>query len=176
MWDRIRESGLVLIAMAMALAAPGAAGAQSDLSDPEVAHVAVTANAIDVEMAELVPSRTDNAAVRAFARTMIRDHTAVNERAAALAGRLGVTPADNAVSQSLQADAAQARSELEGLRGGEFDRAYVAREVAYHQAVLEALDGLLIPTTENRELRTLLEEVRPVIAGHLEHARRLEEE
>jgi putative membrane protein len=102
---------------------------------------------------------------------MITDHTAVNEQAAALAGRLGVTPEDNAVSQSLLAGAADARKAVEHLQGAAFDHAYIDREVAYHQAVLDALDGLLIPTTTNAELKKLLVGVRPAIAAHLEHAK-----
>ena len=145
--------------------------AQEDLSDAEVAHVAVTANAIDAELAALVESRASDAEVREFARTMIRDHTAVNERAGALAGRLGVTPADNAVSRSLREGAEEAKRRLTVLRRSAFDRAYIDREVGYHQAVLDALDGLLIPTTSNGELRALLEEVRPAIAAHLAHAK-----
>jgi putative membrane protein len=84
-----------------------------------------------------------------------------------------VTPKDNAVSQSLTSGAASAKKTIEGLTGSDFDRAYLDREVAYHQAVLDALDGLLIPTTENAELRKLLTDVRPAIAAHLEHAKRI---
>ena len=144
-----------------------------DLTDPEVAHVAVTANSIDIEMAKLVPSHTRNAAVTKFATTMITDHSAVNGQAVALATKLGVTPKDNAVSQSLQSGAAQARSTLEPLHGAAFDRAYMDREVAYHQAVLDAIDKVLIPTTENAELRKLLVDVRPAIAMHLELAKQI---
>lgn len=144
-----------------------------DLSDPEVAHVAVTANTIDVELARFAQSRTENAWVKGFAASMIADHNAVNAQAAALAGRLGVTPQDNDVSKSLVTGAAQARTALEPLRGVAFDRAYVDREVAYHQAVLDALDGLLIPTTSNADLRKLLVDVRPAFAAHLEHAKQL---
>jgi putative membrane protein len=144
-----------------------------DLSDPEVAHVAVTANSIDVELARFAQSRTHNDAVREFAATMIRDHTAVNAQAATLAGRLGVTPSDNAVSQSLLSGAAEARAALEPLHGNAFDRTYMEREVAYHQAVLDALDGLLIPASSNADLRKLLVDVRPAIAAHLEHAKQI---
>lgn len=149
------------------------APASPTLTDPQIAHVAVTANSIDVETAHLVESRTTTPRVREFARTMITDHTAVNEQAAALAQRLGVTPEENAVSRSLQADAESARAELEGLSGEEFDRAYIEREVAYHQAVLDALDQTLIPGSTNEELRGLLQQVRPAIAAHLGHARSL---
>jgi putative membrane protein len=167
---------LLPLALSTALHAQASAPAPApapvpDLSDPEVAHVAVTANSIDVELARFAQTRTHNAEVRQFASTMITDHTAVNAQAAELAGRLGVTPADNAVSQSLVSGAAQARTGLEPLRGAAFDRAYIDREVAYHQAVLDALDGLLIPTSSNADLRQLLVDVRPAIAAHLDHAK-----
>ena len=143
------------------------------LTDPEIAHVAVTANAIDVEIAELALEHAQDEEVKAFAHTMIRDHTAVNEHAAALASRLGVKPEDNAVSRSLRDDADDALGKIDDLRGLSFDRSYVAREVAYHEAVLTALDGVLIPQADNAELKGLLEAVRPAIAAHLAHARAL---
>ncbi len=163
---------LIALAGSTALLAQNKAPAP-DLSDPEVAHVAVTANRIDVDLATFAQSRTANPEVRQFAATMITDHSAVIQQATALARRLGVTPKDNAVSQSLLAGANEARKNLESLRGAAFDRAYMDREVAYHQAVLDALDGLLIPTTENAELKKLLTDVRPVIATHLDHAKQL---
>ena len=145
-----------------------------DLSDPEVAHVAVTANTIDVNAGRYALTRTRNAEVRAFANTMITDHTAVNAQAAALAGRLHVTPADNAVSRSLVAGDSTSHRALQSLRGAAFDRAYIDREVGYHQAVLDAIDQVLVPTTENADLRKLLTDVRPAIAAHLAHARQLQ--
>ena len=152
---------------------PAAAPAAPDLSDPEVAHVAVTANAIDIELAKLALARTRAPAVRQFAQIMITDHSAVNGQAAALAGKLGVAPQDNAVSQSLQAGATQVRATIEPQQGAAFDRAYIDREVAYHQAVLDAIDKLLVPTTEHTELKQLLVDVRPAIATHLEHAKQV---
>ena len=172
-------SRLTLLVLPLALTAAlgaqttPAAPAAPDLSDPEVAHVAVTANAIDIDLAKFAQTRTRNPGVRQFAATMITDHSAVNAQAAALAGKLGVTPADNGVSQSLQSGAAQARTTLEPLRGAAFDRAYIDREIAYHQAVLDALDKVLIPTTDNAELKKLLQDVRPAVAAHLEHAKTL---
>lgn len=155
-------------------AAPPATAAAPALSDPQIAHIAVTANTIDVETARLAEPRTTTPQVREFAQTMITDHTAVNEQAAALAQRLGVTPEENEVSRSLLADAAAAGSRLESLNGDAFDRAYVDHEVTYHQTVLDALDQTLIPAASNAELRALLEQVRPAIAAHLDHARSLQ--
>lgn len=168
----------LLFSLVLPLSLPAVATAQAeapDLTDPEVAHVAVTANTIDAELGAWAESRAESAEVKRFAAMMQRDHTAVNEKAGALAGKLGVTPRANPVSESLATGAKQARSELEPLSGTGFDRAYIAREIAFHQAVLDALDQVLIPTTENGELKQLLVEVRPAIATHLAYARKLGE-
>src|SRR5690242_21900671 len=173
---RLMPIGLALV-FATALHAQNAAPAPAaapDLSDPEVAHVAVTANSIDIDAARFAQTRTQNAAVKQFAKTMITDHSAVNAQAAALATKLGVTPKDNPVSQSLLKAAAEARANIEPLKGKAFGKAYIDREVGYHQAVLDALDHLLSPTTENAELKKLLVDVRPAIAAHLEHAKKLQ--
>lgn len=145
--------------------------AAPNLTDPEVAHVAVTANNIDIELAKVAEGRSRNAEVKKFAATMITDHTAVNVKAVALATRLGVTPRDNAVSQSLLTGAKEARAIVDKATSAAFDKAYIDREVGYHQAVLDALDNLLIPTTENADLKQLLVAVRPAIAAHLAHAK-----
>ena len=167
-----------LLSLFLSLTHPHALHAQSsaapDLSDPEVAHVAVTANSIDIELAKLAQSRTSNREVKGFASTMITDHSAVNAQASALATKLGVTPKDNEVSQSLLKGAAEARATIEPLKGRAFDRAYIDREVGYHQAVLDALDQVLIPTASNAELKQLLVDVRPAFATHLEHAKKLQ--
>jgi putative membrane protein len=149
------------------------AAAAPAVTDPQIAHIAVTANTIDIEAGRVAEAKATRSEVRDFAQTMITDHTAVNEQAGALAQRLGVVPEDNDVSRSLQAGAAEAAAQLEGLSGAAFDSAYIEREVEYHQAVLDALDQTLIPSATNAELRTLLEQVRPAIAAHLEHARSL---
>lgn len=174
MFDRLPRRFLPLLPLLLIPAGLAAQAAPRDLSDPEVAHVAVTANSIDIDLAKVAETRADKSAVRAFAATMIRDHSGVNAKAIALAKTLGVTPADNAVSQSLLSGAATARASIEPLSGIAFDRAYIAREVAYHQAVLSALDDLLIPTTSNAELKKLLTDVRPAIAAHLAHAQEIQ--
>ncbi len=174
------RAGTGMAVLALAVAAPSslrAQGAQasSGPSDAVIAHIAVTANAIDVAMAQLALTKDASQDVAGFAKTMIGDHTAVNKRAAALAGRLKLTPEDNAVSQSLQKGAAEARQKLEGLSGGAFERAYMDREVAYHQAVLDALNKTLIPNADNAELKELLQDAARAVEAHLGRAKVIRE-
>lgn len=166
---------LALLAV-MAVLVPGALSAQAGdegVGDAEIAHIAVTASEVDIELAELALGRASDARVTSFAERMIADHTALNEAAAALAGRLGVTPAANDVSRSLRESGAAAVSVLRERAGEAFDRGYMDREVEYHRSVLEALDGVLIPGASNEELRALLEQARGGVAAHLEHAESL---
>ena len=112
-------------------------------------------------------------AVRAFAEAMVRDHAAVNDKALALVTKLGVTPEANATSTALSAQAAQKHAELDKLDGAAFDRAYVANEVAYHNTVNGALRGLLIPSANNGELKSLLETGLVLFSEHQKHAEHL---
>jgi putative membrane protein len=139
-------------------------------SDPQIAGIVVTADQIDIDAGKLAKSRTKNKQVAEFAQLMITDHTAVNKQAGALAKKLGVKPEDSDTSKSLKAGAADNMKNLKGLKGAAFDRAYVDHEVAYHQAVLDAIDKVLIPNAKNAELKDLIIKVRPAIAAHLDHA------
>jgi putative membrane protein len=149
------------------------APADSGPSDPEIAHIAYTAGAIDVAAAKQALARSRNKEVRAFADTMVRDHQAVNVQALALVKKLGVTPADNATSQALTKQAAAAHRRLSGLKGAAFDRAYVDNEVAYHATVNGALKSTLIPAADNAELKSLLETGLALFGEHQAHAEHL---
>jgi putative membrane protein len=157
-------------AAAMAPAADTAA-APAKPNDAQIAHIAVTANSIDSAAGELAKSKAQSKAVKDFAQTMITDHTQVNKQAVALATKLGVTPEDNDVSRQLQAGAESSDASLKTQSGAGFDKAYMDHEVAFHQAVLDALDNTLIPDAQNAELKALLTKVRPAIAAHLERAK-----
>lgn len=140
------------------------------LSDPEIAHVAVTANQIDISYAGIAIEKSKDADVMNFAQTMARDHKAVIDRATALVKKLGVTPADNAVSKKLSADAENTKKSLAAKSGKAFRDAYINNEVAYYKAVIAAVETLLIPQARNAELKQLLQDVVPALKAHLEHA------
>ncbi len=146
------------------------------LSDPEIASVAVVANQIDVDYARIAKIKSKNADVLKFAQTMSEDHTAVIKQAVALVTKLGVTPKDNAVSQKLLSDAQKTRKQLSSKSGKAFDKAYIDNEVAYHKAVINAVENLLIPQSQNAELKKLLQDVVPTLKAHLAHAEMVQKE
>jgi len=161
----------VLFLSAVFLSAP-VASAQG-INDAQIASIVVTANQVDVDAGKLAASTSKNADVKKFAQLMVTDHTAVNQQAVELVTRLKVTPEDSDTSRSLKAGGEKNVAALKALKGVAFDKAYVDQEVAYHQAVLDAVDKTLIPNAKNAELKALLVKVRPAFVAHLEHAKHI---
>jgi putative membrane protein len=164
---------LTAFAAALALAAVNAAAATGP-SDAQIADIVVTANQVDIDAGKLAQSRAQSKEVKEFAGTMVTDHSGVNKSAVALVTKLHVTPEPNDTSKSLQKGGDDNIAALKKLSGAAFDKAYVDHEVAYHQAVLDALDKTLIPSAQNAELKALLVKVRPAFVAHLEHAKHLQ--
>ncbi|MBB5517957.1 DUF4142 domain-containing protein [Amphiplicatus metriothermophilus] len=145
-------------------------------SDLEIAHIAYTAGEIDIRYAHLALALSDNPAVRGFAETMIRDHSAVNDAALGLLDKLGAKARDNPTSRSLLKQAAEKRAELKALSGAAFDRAYAENELAYHQFVNKTVEEVFIPAADNEEFKALLGTALKTFKIHQAHAERLVEQ
>jgi putative membrane protein len=126
-------------------------------TDPQIAHIAYTAGVIDIAAAKQAISKAIHKEVKAFAEDMVRDHEAVNKQALDLVKKLRVTPEDSDTSKSLSKQAPDKLTELSKLKGADYDKAYIASEVAYHKAVNDALETQLIPSASNPELKSLLQ-------------------
>jgi len=152
---------------AKAMAAPA-------INDAQIAHIVVTANGVDSAAGELAKTKGTAKAVKDFGTTMATDHAGVNKQAVALATKLNVTPEDNDTSKQLKAGGDQNLATLQGLTGAAFDKAYIDHEVAYHQAVLDAIDKTLVPSSQNAELKALIVAVRPAFVAHLDRAKSIQ--
>jgi len=166
--------GMLTAVIALALASPVFAQSGAP-NDAQIAHIVVTANQVDIDAGKLAETKATNADVKQFGETMVRDHEAVNKQATDLAKKLNVKPEDNPTSRSLAQGGRDNLTHLRELKkGAEFDRAYVDHEVAYHQAVIDALDKTLIPNAKNAELKDLLVKSRPAFVAHLDHAKMIQ--
>ena len=157
------------IAAVCLLSSPALAQA-AKLTDPQIAHIAYTAGEIDIMAAKQALDKASNKEVKQFAQDMMRDHEAVNKQALDLVKKLKVTPEDNGTSRALSKQAADKLAELGKLKGADFDKAYIANEVAYHKTVDGALETQLIPSAGNAELKGLLQTGLKIFQGHEQHA------
>ncbi len=141
------------------------------LNDAEIASVAVVANKIDIDYANIAMKKSKNVEVIEFAKTMVADHNAIIKMATELVTKLGVVPKDNKMSQSLMTQAKETTNKLNAAEGKAFDKLYITNEVAYHQAVIDVVKNVLIPQSQNAELKKLLETALPILETHLGHAK-----
>lgn len=149
------------------------ARAAEPMNDLEIAHTAYTAGQLDIRYAHLALAVSENADVRSFAETMIRDHSAVNSAAVDLITELNVTPQDNDLSRALVQGAADKRAELMGLSGSAFDCAYAQNELGYHQVVNKTVEDSFIPAVTVAPLKELLTDALATFKVHEGHAEQM---
>src|SRR5436190_3826306 len=167
MTSAFKRAGVALAAsLALGAYAQGAAP-----NDAQIAAIVVAANQVDIDAGKLAESKSASKEVKDFAQRMVTDHTGVNKSATELVTKLKVKPEENPTSTSLKKGGEDTRKRLQGLKGADFDKAYIDNEVTYHQTVLDAVDKTLIPNAKNEELKALLVRVRPAFVAHLEHAK-----
>lgn len=164
------RNAVVSILLVGGVSLPVIAQSPAELNDLEIAHVAYIADNIDIRYAHLALGISDNPDIHEFARTMIRDHEAVNEQALALLDRLGVSAQDNFLSQKLIEDSEGIIDQLTKLRGDAFDRFYAENELAYHKAVNNLVGEVFIPNIDNSEVKKLFEAGYKIFKAHEHHA------
>ena len=154
---------LAVLALSIVTLPTGAAGV---LDDATILAIFDQANAADIVTGRLGAKYGASEEVRALGRMVATDHMAVQQMGRELAVKLKVvpTPPDNDTSV---ADHARAVALLQSKTGAEFDLAYLRYEVAFHQSVVDAIKGTLLPAIKNDELRNLMKSVLPGFEQHL---------
>ncbi len=166
----LKISTVLASALLSVSVSPAMAQSPADLDDLEIAHVAYVADNIDIQYAHLALALSQNPAIHEFAKTMIRDHEAVNAQALGLLQRLGVQAKDNFLSQKLISDSIAIIDKMSQLRGDEFDRFYAENEWGYHKAVNALVGDVFIPNIDNSEVKKLFEAGLKIFIAHEKHA------
>lgn len=169
----MRYAVLTLGLVSAVLTGPLSAQAKPALDDAAIASIFDLANTADIETGELAAKMGQSPEVRDLGKNFAAAHTGVRQQGRDLAKKLGITlkpPMDGQMAK----DHVAAVKRLKGLKGAAFDKAFVDHEVAYHQAVIDAVTKTLLPATKNAELKALIESVAPAFVAHLEGAKALQ--
>jgi putative membrane protein len=143
------------------------------LDDATIVAIFDAANTADIETGQLAAERGTSKEVRDFGAMLARDHKMVRQLGRDLATKLSVTPTPPADDPGAKAHA-DAMTSLRAKRGAEFDLAFARREVAFHKAVLDAINSTLLPAIKNPELKALVVKVGPAFEAHMIAAQNLE--
>ena len=137
------------------------------MTDPEIFSMLKSANQGEIDAGKMAESKATNAAVKAFAKDMVTDHTTLLNQGNALARKLNVTPKP-AANDSIEAhDKATASALQQTAKGAAFDSAYVNAQVTGHQNTLDLVKRAE-DQAQNDQLKALLKNAEPVIQRHLD--------
>jgi putative membrane protein len=115
--------------------------------------------------------------VKDYAGTLITDHTAADKdlTAFAKAHQLTTIPADKPMTDADRQDdkdMTQQMARLKTLKGADFDKAYLNMMVSGHDKELTKID-VAISSTGDPDLKSMLQNVKPVLQRHADQARDL---
>lgn len=140
-------------------------------SSPSVLGFATVANAGEVELGKLAQKKATHADVKAFAKMMVTDHSAMLADTKKLGTKLSVmadTAADDA--RDLMNQGRDALKELtEKAAGADWDKNYMDKMVDGHKDVLGTLQEAA-KNTPDAQLKTALERVVGKVQTHLTKA------
>ena len=151
---------------------PTAAAQAAKLDDPTIIAIFDAANTWDMETGALAAKKGTTKDIREFGAMLERDHQVVRQQGRDLVKKLGVQPTppkDFAMAK----DHTAALNTLNSLSGKAFDRAFLAHEVAFHKAVIDAVTTTLLPALKNEEARVLVTKVAPAFQAHMAAAQDL---
>ena len=169
-FSRFTLAGLAAIATAFSASIAAAqvtttsGGDVVTFSQKNLVNHMIVGDSIEVEMAQLAASRTQNAAVKDFANQLIADHKAHLDKLSKLAGKSDIGREANPSDTS----GAHLASELTGLKtmaaDSGFDRAFVQDQIAHHQSTINNLKAMRAAAKD----ATL-----PILEKHLSSAQQL---
>jgi putative membrane protein len=128
-------------------------------ADQQFLDQAASGGMAEVEAGKLAEKQAKARAVRSFGARMVRDHGAANARLMALAKKLNMTP--NTTPADL--------SQITGLNGADFDKAYISGQVQAHQDVIAAFEAEA-SNGQNAQLKRFAHGALPMLRSHLRQA------
>ena len=125
-------------------------------------------NMFEVESSKLALERSKGAPVKAFAQSMVDDHSAaaVKFKEAVLEAKLAMPP------DKLDAKRQAIVGQLAAKQGGDFDKAYIEAQYKAHVETVELFKGYA-QGGEDTRMRAFAAELLPKLQAHLDHVAKL---
>jgi putative membrane protein len=168
MWS----AAAALFAAALALAAPPDNPPKADnppmnVSDADFVMKSTEAQLAEINFGNLAAQQASDPQVKAFGQRMVDDHTKALQDEDRVADKTGMK-----VAQTMNAQDRDTFQKLSGLRGADFDKQYVAGQVAAHKDAVaqfeaEAKNG------KNDDVKAYAEKTLPILKDHLQMAQKL---
>jgi len=145
-------------------------------TDGQILAFASTANKGEIAEGKLAETKATNAKVKAFARQMVADHTAMLTEGNSFAKKNNIAP--DSTKSDVQDLSKDAQSEMQDLtskaKGKDWDKDFIDKEIDGHQKVLKTLQQAQ-NSTQNPQLKDILTKATAKVQDHLQKAQALKD-
>lgn len=165
----ILVSGAVLGFLSASAMAQTATDAAAPLTTPDFITAASQSDAFEIQEGKMAQKMGSTAAVRQFGAKMVRDHTQTTAslKKAIAKGGMAVPP-----PPPLRPDQEQMVSQLQGLSGTDFDKAYLTQQIQSHQEALQ-LQSSYAKGGDVPAIKTAARRAVPIVTMHLKMAQKM---
>jgi len=148
----------------------------SGWTDGQILAFTSAANKGEIAEGKLAETKASNAKVKAFARQIVTDHTAMLSEGNSFAKKNNITP--DSTKSDVQDLSKDANNEVQDLnskaKGTDWDKDFVDKEIDGHKKVLDKIHDFQ-NATQNAQLKEMLTKAAQKVQSHLDKAQALKD-
>jgi len=162
---------LLVLGMSGPAVAPGSS-VRDSIDDTTALAMFEALITYDIETSGIAVKKAVNSDVRELATSFEQGHRGLLKNTQELAKKLNMTPAPLKEAPLGQAHS-DALRKLNATAGKEFERVFLANELAYHEGAIKILRDTLAPAIKNPELKAAVMGAVPAFEAHLAASQKL---
>lgn len=141
------------------------------LTDNSFVSKAATTSLAEIELSKLAISKSKDPAILAFARRMVKDHTAASKELQRIASSKGIE-----VPKELDDNSKEAAKKLVTLSGADFDNTFRAQMEKDHDKAVSLFTAAADDKSIAPELSAFAHKVLPVLRDHQHDVQKLQKD
>jgi putative membrane protein len=154
----------------------GPVGGNTSVTPEGVLSQMNVANTTEIQLATVAAKQARSAQVKQIARKLAADHTRNRDQLRALAQKLNVSLTPSQGGSVSAADSAAMPADLQSKSGADFDRAFVQHEIDDHQSNIEKIEGQILPSMQDEQVKAYLQKTVTEMQGHLSSLQKLQQQ
>jgi len=134
-------------------------------------------NQTEIQMGKMAQTKSTTAGVKDYGKALVKDHLKADDDLTSLAKKRSYTigkdkPKTDADKATMKDDENE-MAKLATLKGADFDREFLSMMVVAHEREMAKLDTFISSATD-ADLKTALQDVKPVMQKHVDSAKDLQ--
>lgn len=169
------KTQLIALALAAGLALPAVAQTAAPgapLTAEQFRQEATFSDTFEIQSSRLALERSQNAAIRQYAQTMVTDHSKTTQMLQSMPGAASSATSSPPAGGLVDPRRAQMLQRLEAANGPAFDALYAQMQVMAHREAVQMFTSFA-QSGQDQNLRSFATQALPTLQAHLNAAQQL---